>query len=100
VAIEESVADSALQGPWSGTFSFFSRSRGALSEGWDMDFLDHPWFTLGVLLGIALFATVSALTVQIFFGRHIGSVLVGPVIAISGVLAFCYLQRNAGHKPK
>ena len=65
---------------------------------WDMHFFDRPWFTLGVLIAIALFATISALTLQIAFGRNIASMLVGPAIAVFGVIIFYRSQGRASHK--
>jgi hypothetical protein len=43
--------------------------------------LDHPWFSLGLVLAIGVFATVAALTVQGFVGMSATSILVGPFIA-------------------
>jgi hypothetical protein len=48
--------------------------------------LAHFWFSLGVLLAISLFATVTALTVQRFLGTSVTSILVGPVIATALVI--------------
>jgi hypothetical protein len=63
-----------------------------------MHFFDRPWFTLGVLIAIALFATISALTLQIAFGRNVASMLVGPAIAVFGVIIFYHSQGRASHK--
>jgi len=60
-----------------------------------MHYFDHPWFTLGVLIAIALFSTVSALTIQIIFGRNLASVFVGPAIAIIAVIAFYGVRGRA-----
>jgi hypothetical protein len=53
-----------------------------------MHYFDHRWFTFGILIAIALFATVSALANRILFARHFATVLVGPVIAAVAVIAF------------
>jgi len=63
-----------------------------------MTFSDRPWFIIGVLIAIALFATVSALTIQIAFDRNLASVLTGPAIAVIAVIAFYRLQGRAPHK--
>lgn len=43
--------------------------------------LDHLWFSLGVVLVISLFATITALIVQRFVGTSATSMLAGPFIA-------------------
>ena len=42
----------------------------------DMHYFNQPWFAFGVLIAISLFATVSALTGQLFFGRSLATVLI------------------------
>ena len=74
-------------------FSHFQQFEKGLGGWWDMTFFDHPfWFIIGVLIAIALFATVSALTIQNAFGQNLASVLVGPAIAVIAVLIFYRLQ--------
>jgi hypothetical protein len=63
-----------------------------------MPFSDRPWFLLGLLIVISLFATVSALTIQIALGRNFTTVLIGPVIAVIAVLAFYRLQGAGSQK--
>jgi hypothetical protein len=50
--------------------------------------LDHLWFSLGVVLVISLFATITALTVQRFVGTSATSILVGPFIAAALVIIY------------
>jgi hypothetical protein len=65
-----------------------------------MQNFEYPWFTLGVLIAIALFATDSALTGQIVFGRNLATVLVGPTIAMTGVIAFLWVKGRGRRQPK
>jgi hypothetical protein len=50
--------------------------------------LDHLWFSLGVVLVISLFATITALIVQRFVGTSATSILVGPFIAVALVIIY------------
>jgi hypothetical protein len=50
--------------------------------------LDHPWFSLGVVLVFSLFATIIALTVQRFVGTSATSILIGPFIAAALVIIY------------
>jgi hypothetical protein len=50
--------------------------------------LDHLWFSAGVVLVIALIATITALTVQRFVGISAGPILVGPFIAAALVIVY------------
>ena len=50
--------------------------------------LDHLWFSLGVVLVISFFATITALTVQRFTGTSATSILVGPFIAAALVIIY------------
>lgn len=63
-----------------------------------MTFSNRPCFIIAVLIAIALFATVSALTIQITSDRNLASVLVGPAIAVSAMIIFYRLQGRALHK--
>jgi len=50
--------------------------------------LDHLWFSLGAVLVISLFATITALTVQRFVGMSLTSILLGPFIAAALVVIY------------
>jgi hypothetical protein len=65
-----------------------------------MQNFEYPRFTLSVLIAIALFAAVSALTGKTVFGRSLATVLVGPTIAIAGVFAFLWVKGSAWRQPK
>jgi hypothetical protein len=69
-----------------------------LNRWWYMPFSEHPWFLIGVLVAIALFATVCALSTQVIFGRNFASVLMGPAIAVIAVIVFWRLHRPASPK--
>jgi hypothetical protein len=63
-----------------------------------MHFFQRPWFTLGVLVAIALFATVCALIVETAFGKTLATLLVGPAIAVLGVITFSFWRGRELHK--
>ena len=65
-----------------------------------MRYFDHLWFTLGVLIAIALFATVIALASQTIFGRNFATVFVGPAITIVSIIAFMRVHPRGAHKIK
>jgi hypothetical protein len=69
-----------------------------LSRWWKMHFFQRPWFTLGVLVAIALFATVCALIVETAFGKTLATLLVGPAIAVLGVITFSFWRGRELHK--
>jgi hypothetical protein len=50
--------------------------------------VDHPWFSLGVVLVISLLATITALTVQRFVGMSATSILIGPLLAVALVIIY------------
>ena len=58
--------------------------------------LDQPWFTLGVLVAISLFATVTALAIQYFAGKSLASILIGPFVAAVAVFVFskCWAKND------
>ena len=78
----------------------FPAVREGLSRWWPMQNFDYPWFTLGVLIATALFATISALPGQIAFGRNLATELLGPIMAIAGVFAFSWVKARAWRQPK
>jgi hypothetical protein len=53
-----------------------------------MRFFQRPWFTLAVLVAISLLATVCALMIETAFGKTLSTLLVGPAIAVLGVITF------------
>jgi hypothetical protein len=63
-----------------------------------MHFFQRRWFTLRVLVAIALFATVCPLMVEIAFGKTLATLLVGPAIAVLGVITFSLWRRREPHK--
>jgi hypothetical protein len=65
-----------------------------------MHHFDYPWFTFGVLIAIALLATVSALTSQTIFGKTLATVLVGPALATVGVIHFFRVEGRASRNLK
>lgn len=48
----------------------------------------HLGIMVGVLVAISLFATVSALAIQLVVGKSVVSIAIGPVIAAAAVLIF------------
>jgi hypothetical protein len=63
-----------------------------------MHFFQNPWFTLGVLVAIALFATVCALIVETAFGQTLITLLVGPALAVFGVITFYFWDGREFHQ--
>lgn len=59
-----------------------------------------PWFTHGVLIAIALLATVNALTSQTIFGKTLATVLVGPALAAVGDIHFLRVEGRASRNLK